>query len=125
MMTTALIPQQQLPAGALAGVLVDGVAVYRTRSSWTVDRAHAAAVLTQIFAELPVQDGEPVRSGYLGAASYSGLFTDRQSQALGARMRSLVGAARRATRPARDAKRQARTDRAQLALAAAFPDRCA
>ncbi|NTX99243.1 hypothetical protein [Deinococcus sp. JMULE3] len=124
-MNATLIPADQLPSGAITGVLVDGVAVYRTRTAWIVDRAHAEAVLTRIFAELPVQDGERVRSGCLCAAGYSGLFTDRQAQALNARIRTLVGAARRATRPARDAKRQSRTERAELLVKTAFPDRCA
>lgn len=124
-MNATLIPTEQLPHGARTGVLVDGVPVYRTRTAWIVDRAHAAEVLARIFAELPVQDGERVRSGCLCAAGYSGLFTDRQADALNARIRSLVGAARRATRPARDAKRQTRAECAQLLVDAAFPDRCA
>lgn len=124
-MNATLIPTEQLPHGARTGVLVDGVPVYRTRTAWIVDRAHAAEVLARIFAELPVQDGERVRSGCLCAAGYSGLFTDRQAEALSAYLRPLVAAARRATRPARDAKRQARADRAQILVDTAFPDRCA
>lgn len=124
-MKTALIPTEQLPSGAKTGVMVDGVAVYRTRTTWIIDRSHAAEVLARIFTELPVQDGERVRSGCLCAAGYSGLFTDRQADALNARIRSLVSAARRATRPARDAKRQARAEHAELLVKTAFPDRCA
>lgn len=124
-MTATLIPQNELPTGAITGVLVRGVPVYRTSSTWVVDPAHTAAAFAQIRADLPAQDGERVRSGYLGAARYSGLFTDRQAEALSAYLRPLVAAARRATRPARDAKRQARADRAQILVDTAFPDRCA
>lgn len=106
-MTAEIIPPDQLPAGITEGVNVDGVHVYRYgRAGWGLANGYAAALWATVQAETPAQEGQPLRSGCIPAAGFSGLYTKAQADAYLSAVARLVNAARRATAPKR-AKRRA------------------
>lgn len=108
------IPADQLPKGASMGVQIDGVAVYRTATTWTVDRDAALERWAFIQRDLEPQEGDRVLSGSFPGLNWSGEYTREQADRFTEWRDRLVRAARRATRAPRAEKREARA--AALAL---------